>query len=224
MARKNKLDPGIQVFQGSLPKPDVYAATAGVGCCDNSTQMSYDKLHARTRFDNGLNHTNPTGGNLKFRFPTGNGWQVNRAEIVQGINEYGKGFNISVLAVPTYAFVTGIGVHIEAEEPGLTFDLVTRNGLVLPTDRVIKAEVTPDGCATERTVTDGGEDLFKGFGALGDAAMIDIFGRSNNGGNFSLEADEIALRVASMPANGIVRGTFVITVSYNFDVIHRAEI
>lgn len=258
MARNDKLKPGIQVFRGSRPRQDVFAANAGVGCCDNSSASDYDKLAERTRFDNSLAHSNPTGVNDKFAFPYGDGFSDTRNNIINLINKEGVGAHISILAIPTYAFVTGIGIHIEADEPGLTFDLVTRNGLVLPgtadtnslavegsttsidvdgttypltpgavnepTGCVKIVEATIDDCDVVRTLTEGDASTFEGFGALGNGvAFMDIFGRSAGCGEFSLEADEIALRVASMPADGVVTGAFSITVSVSYDVIHRAE-
>lgn len=256
MARNDKLENGIQVFRGSRPRQDVFSANAGQGgCCDNSTRSDYDKLAERTRFDNELAHSNPTGANDKFVFPFGDGFADTRNNIIQTINEHGVGAHISVLAIPTYAFVTGVGIHIEAEEPGLTFDLVTRNGLVLPgaaaADNlpvqggtvtiddetgnltgasvdapqgcVLKVEAeASDACTIERTLTQGDANTFKGFGALGNNTFIDIFGRTAGCGEFSLEADEIALRVASMPSSGKITGQFKIVVTVSYDVIHRA--
>lgn len=244
MARNDKLTPGIQVFRGSRPRQDVFSANLGAGCCPGPT-VDYDKLGERTRFDNALAHSNPTGANDKFSFPYGDGFSDTRENIIDLINREGVGTHISLLAIPTYAYVTGVGIHIEAEEPGLTFDLVTRNGLVLPGTaqaetvsvvgggggsvtlpakglvKVVEAAVG-DGCDIIRTETDGSAASFTGFGALNNNTFIDIFGRDGDG-QFSLEADEIALRVASMPSSGKVTGEFKITVSVSYDVIHRAE-
>lgn len=222
MARSDKLSPGIQVFRGSRTRQDVFAANAGDGCC-NPASTDYDKLAERVRFDNALAHLNPTGGNDKFVFPYGDGFQDTRDNVIKGINDHGVGFHISVLAIPTYAIVTGVGVHIEAAEPGLTFDLVTRNGLVLPTTNVHVVDAEVDDCTVTRTLTTGDASDFEGFGQLASGAIMkDIFGVS--AGEFSLEADEIALRVASMPASGMVTGSFKLTVSVNYDIIHRAEV
>lgn len=223
MARNDKLTPGIQVFRGSRPRQDVFAANAGIDCCDQTEQM-YDKLADRTRFDNSLAHSNPTGANDKFEFPFGDGFADTRNKILKGINDHGTGYYISVLAIPTYAFVTGVGIHVEAEEPGLTFNLVTRNGLVLPSDCQIMVEAVREDCAVERAMADSSEtSMLEGFGALGDNSFVDIFSRSSGCGEFALEADEIALEVATMPASGFVVGEFAIRVSVSYDVIHRAE-
>lgn len=224
MARVPKDESNLQVFRGSRPRLDVFAKNAGTGCCGTGAQVEYDKLAERVRFDNALAHSNPTGANDKFAFPQGDGFAYNSAEIIEHINTHGVGATISVLVIPTYAFVTGVGVHIAAEEPGLTFNLVTRNGLGLPgvaNGELI--EVTAgdgtQGCEITRTQDDGS---FEGFGALGNARFIDIFGRYGQG-EFSLEADEIILEVATLPASGVVTGAFELEVSVSYDVIHRAE-
>lgn len=224
MARNAKLSPGVQVFRGSRPRQDVFAANAGAGCCgDDSAQANYDKLAERTRFDNALAHLNPSGANDKFFFPFGDGFQDTRDSVIKGINDNGVGFHISVLAIPTYAFVTGVGVHVEAEEAGLTFNLVTRNGLVLPTSCVHVVGAVVDDCVVTRTDTAGDSTSFDGFGALGGNEFIDILGRDDGCGQFSLEADELALQVASMPSSGIVNGSFALSVSVSYDIINRAE-
>lgn len=222
MARTAKSANNIQVFRGSKGKPDVFTENSGAGCCGTGLDTAYDKLGERTRFDNALAHSNPTGANDKYMFPGGNGFSGEKSAILAHINDIGVGATISVLAIPTYSFVTGVGVHIAAEELGLTFDLITRNGLVIP-DAASPIEVATapglTGCEVVRTQTVGD---FVGFGALGNNLFIDIFGRDGTG-SFSLEADELILRVATMPASGIVLGEFDITVSVSYDVIHRAE-
>lgn len=232
MARNAKLTPGIQVFRGSRPRQDVFSKNAMSGCCGDHGTTDFDKLAERTRFDNALAHSNPLGGIDRYVLPYGDGFADTRNAIINGINDEGVGFKISVLAIPTYAFVTGVGIHVESEEPGLTFDLVTRNGLVLPQAKsfVVAAEATT-ACEVQRTVdvldpdatppADPGS-IYSGFGALGGAANVEYFGRDPMG-QFSLEADEIALRVATMPANGIVTGDFNIRISVAYEVIHRAE-
>lgn len=223
MARAPKNANNIQVFRGSRPKADVFTSNAGIGCC-GPVDFDYDKLGDRVRFDNGLKHLSPNGGVERYRFPGGNGFSDDRAAIINHINAVGVGAEISVIAIPTYAFLMGVGIHIESEEEGLTFDLVTRNGLVLPdtTPIMVTTGADPDvPCAVTRTQGTGD---FTGFGALGDNDLfIDLFARSATGGEFSLEADELILRVASMPASGKVNGTFDLTVSASYDVIHRAE-
>lgn len=223
MARTPKSANNIQVFRGSRTRLDVFSANAGAGCCGSGAQVAFDKLAARTRFDNALAHSNPVGANDKFHFPFGEGFADVREEIIKHINAVGVGAQISVLAIPTYAFVTGVGIHIAAEEPGLTFTLKTRNGLALPTAAVhVVSAVAGTDCELTRTDTAGSAASFVGFGALGNNLMIDIFGRDGEG-EFSLEADELILEVASMPSSGVVNGEFDLTVSVSYNVIHRAE-
>ena len=225
MARTPKAANNIQVFRGSRPREDVFSKNANSGCCGTGTQTEHDKLAGRTRFDNALAHSNPTGANDKFVVPYGDGFADARTNMINHINTFGVGAQISVLAIPTYAFVTGVGIHIAAQEAGLTFNLITRNGLVLPTTAVIEVEAAAAdaGCEVERTQTAGNADSFEGFGALAEGVLfLDIFGR-NGQGTFSLEADELILEVATVPAGGLVVGEFDITVSVSYDVIHRAE-
>ena len=228
MARTPKSANNIQVFRGSLPPADVFAQNAGAECCGGGTTVEHDKLGARTRFSNALAHSNPLGANDKYQLPYGPGFAGDKTRIVNHINAIGVGATISVLAIPTYAFVTGVAVHIAAEEPGLTFNLITRNGLELPLTQVltVEAAVGTAACEVERTLIDNsGEDAaeaFEGFGALDGNLFIDIFGRDGQG-EFSLEADELILQVATMPAGGVINGTFDITVSVSYEVIHRAE-
>ena len=236
MARAPKSENNIQVFNGSRPQPDVFAANAGSGCCGTGVDLLYDKLGERVRFDNGLKHLSPAGGVERYRFPAGNGFNSHKADILRHINAVGVGATISVIAIPTYAFVTGLGIHIGASEPGLTFDLITRNGLLLPsTGRIVTAAADADSpCGVTRTSVeltgaDGGEGEpplpleIEGFGALAAGELfIDHFYRDAQG-RFALEADEIILRVASMPAGDVVVGSFDLTISASYDVIYRAE-
>src|SRR5690606_12340737 len=116
-----------------------------------------------------------------------------------------------------------VGVHIEDFEDGLTFDIVTRNGLVLPVAGVlVTAEPGATGCEIDRTQSVIDADDYEGIGALAAGELFrDYFWR---GSAFSMEADEIILRVATMPAaSAPVLGTLDMTLSVSYDVIHRAE-
>lgn len=226
MARTDKAANNLQVFRGSRARMDVFSVNANSGCCGTGTDATQDKLAGRTRFDNALAHSNPTGANDKYVVPYGDGFADSRTNIINHINTHGVGATVSVLVIPTYGFVTGVGIHIAAEEPGLTFNLITRNGLRLPglgdgAGEIISVEAAAGdtGCDVVRTQ---GVGSYEGFGALDDNLFVDIFGR-NGQGEFSLEADEIILEVATMPAGDLVTGAFDITVSVSYDVIHRAE-
>lgn len=222
MTWNNKAANNLQVFRGSKPRVDIYTQDLmkGAGCCPDNVTVEYDKLARRVRFDNGLSHLNPTGGNEKFQLPLGDGFSMSRDEIIAHINNVGVGATVSVIAIPTFAFVTGVGIHVEAEEEGLTFNLKTRNGLVLPADVIHQVETSGEACAPERTLAAGS---YEGFGAMGENLYVDIFGRSALG-EFSLESDEIIVEVASMPASGTVIGNFGIRISASYDIIDRAEV
>lgn len=228
MARNAKSANNIQVFRGSKPRQDVFAQNSGSGCCA-SPLADYDKLADRVRFDNALAHLNPTGANDKFVVPFGAGNESTRQEIVDHINAIGVGAEISVIAIPTYAFLTGLSVHVAAEEPGLTFTIKTRNGLVIPSDITFAVDAVDDPsnpCGITRTLTEDSEGTWfeSGFGALEGSRFIDYFARGCCGlDQFSLEADEIILEVATMPAGGVITGAFELNVAVGYDILNRAE-
>lgn len=225
MARTAKLADNLQVFRGSFAKPDVFALNAGDGCCGPAAALSdYDRLGDRVHFDNALAHSNPTGANDKYRFPDGNGFGNQRQAILDHINANGVGASISVLLVPTFAFVTGLVIKVIAEEVGLTFDVVSRNGLVLPNDSERTVNITAGAeCGVTRTQTigDGDPSIYDGVGALAVGVLAQY--RIGRGDEFSLEADEIQLVVATMPAGGVVVGTFDLELALSYDVIKRCD-
>lgn len=220
MARTAKAATNLQVFRGSKPRQDVFALHSNEGCCDGALVSGYDKLGSRTRFDNALAHSNPTGANDKIHVPN-TGLESDHREIVDWINANGVGATISVLALPTYSFLTGVMVTVLAAEAGLTFDLITRNGAVLPTDQLITVIAT--GSACEVTRTQGVSEDFAGFGALTAGQLYRVI-IARDSGNFVLEADELMLRVATMPAGGLINGDFRLRVAASYDVIDRAPV
>jgi hypothetical protein len=228
MTRAAKDAENLQVFRGSFQKLDVFAQNAGDGCCGPGAVQAFDKLGDRVHFDNALAHSNPTGANDKYRFPGGNGFATERAAIIAHINQYGVGAQISVLVIPTFAFVTALAIKTWAEEDGLTFNVVTRNGLGLPagSERTITIEADEDNaCAVTRTETvgDGDPSIYTGVGALADGVLAEYrIGRGGDG-EFSLEADEIILEVATMPAGGVVSGLFDLDISVSYDVVRRCD-
>lgn len=230
MARQVKDPLNLQVFRGSKPRADVFTANAGVGCCDDTT-VNYDKLGQRVRFDNALAHLNPSGANDKWQFR--HGTNVDSQAIVDHLTDHGIGASVSVLAIPTFAFVKGVGIKILAAESGVTFALRTRNGLDLGTVAVGDGDATAEvivvdtgfdgACSSTHALSS--VDL-EGFGQLpNDVAVRDIFilPTGTARGAFSLEADEIILELASAPTGGIINGTFQIEVSVSYDIINRAE-
>jgi len=228
MARVAKDAKNIQVFRGGNPRPSVFEKHAGIGCCASGVTTVTDKLPDVLHFDNGLNHLNPTGGNEKYNFPNGSpsgSFETDRLAIIQHINDNGVGAQVSVIAIPNYAFLTGVAIKVYAEEEGLTFTLKTRNGLTLPDDvvKVIETAAVEGSCSMTRTVTDGDATSFTGFGALGtDNIFKDIVARSANG-EFAAEADEIIVEVATMPTSGSISGNFGFEIAVNYDVVGRAE-
>ena len=128
---------------------------------------------------------------------------------------------MSIFAIPTYAFVTGVGIVVLAEEPGLTFKLVTRNGLELPRVVTFGVNVAGDACCPVRTNV--AANITAPFGDLPTGVTEQyIFGRDASG-EFSLEADEIMLEVVTMPTSGVIAGTFDVIASVSYDIINRAE-
>lgn len=221
MAREIKDPLNLQVFRGSLPRADVFSANAGVGCCP-TTQVQYDKLGARVRFDNALAHSNPTGANDKWMFRHGT-QAGDTSLILDHLNDNGVGASVSVLVIPTFAFVKGIGIKIQAMEEGVTFNLKTRNGLDIEAGEFLVVDTGHDGsCISTHVLSTG---TFEGFGELPEDVVVrDIFFIPNETplGNFSLEADELILELASVPAEGIIKGEFLIDVAVSYEIINRA--
>jgi hypothetical protein len=229
MTRETKDEANLQVFRGSFPKPDVFAKNAGDGCCGPEANLqAYDKLADRVHFDNSLAHSNPLGANDKFRIPGGDGFSTDRQAIIDHINANGVGAQISVLVIPTFAFLKRVAIKVAAEETGLTFTLKTRNGLALPegASSIVAITAAETGCAVVRTETvdgsPGDQSQVTGFGALGTDIARYIF-ISSALGEFALEADELILEVAAMPAGGVVVGTFDIDIAASYEVVRRCD-
>jgi hypothetical protein len=228
MARSEKEATNLQVFRGSRPRQDVFAKHSNDGCCATGPSADYDKLDCRVRFDNALAHSNPTGANDKFIFPLGSGFAHDKDDIIKHINANGVGASVSILTIPTYAFITGIGIHVAAEEPGLTFTLALRNdttGIIAALeDNAIGVETSDvEGeCCPARVLANIVD--FPAIGALGSSRTIDYFLPAHDvRDTFVLEADELMLVVDTMPSSGVVTGAFEIQVSVSYNVIHRAE-
>lgn len=243
----------LQVFRGSKLPLDVFAKNSGRTCCGSGFAMSYDRLADVVHGPNSHAHLAPTSYNDKYvvpQGPAGGTLENDRNEIVSFINAVGVGAKIGVICIPNYAYITDVAVHIAASEPGLTFNLKTRNGLALPSKKVITVNTTRNEnevCVLDRTEVTSKKDItvnttrndsevtevpdsedpvdesaFTNFGALDGNVFVDIFGRDGDG-VFTAEADEIQLEVASMPVNKKVAGTFNITVSVNYTTCMRAE-
>lgn len=219
----------LQVFRGSKQPLGVFAKHAGSGCCGTSFSVGFDRLADVVHGPNSHTHLNPVSYNDKYMVPmgpVGGTLENDRDEIVSFINAVGVGAKIGIICIPNFAFVTDISVRIEAEEPGLTFNLKTRNGLALPSKKVITVKTTrseDNVCVLERDATDStAANAFNGFGKMDDNVFIDIFGRDGDG-VFTAEADEIMLEVASMPVGKKVVGNFRVIVAVNYSICDRAE-
>lgn len=219
----------LQVFRGSKQPLGVFAKHAGSGCCGTSFSVGFDRLADVVHGPNSHTHLNPVSYNDKYMVPmgpVGGTLENDRDEIVSFINAVGVGAKIGIICIPNFAFVTDISVRIEAEEPGLTFNLKTRNGLALPSKKVITVKTTrseDNVCVLERDATDStAANTFNGFGKMDDNVFIDIFGRDGDG-VFTAEADEIMLEVASMPVGKKVVGNFRVVVAVNYSICDRAE-
>lgn len=217
----------LQVFRGSRPKVDVFTATAGDGCCGTGPAVDYDKLDPVVRFDNALAHQNPTGANDKYHVPYGNGFDINRDSIIQHINKHGVGARVSVLAIPTYALIRGVAIHISGAEDGLTFNLKNRNSQTLLGNlggKKITGTRAEGDCVTTRAAEDIDQTALEGFGALpGGARTIDLQLFAKDTTNFAVDSDALQLEVATMPASGKVAGDFDIQIAVSYDVVRRAE-
>lgn len=219
----------LQVFRGSKQPLGVFAKHAGSGCCGTSFSVGFDRLADVVHGPNSHTHLNPVSYNDKYMVPmgpVGGTLENDRDEIVSFINAVGVGAKIGIICIPNFAFVTDISVRIEAEEPGLTFNLKTRNGLALPSKKVITVKTTrseDNVCVLERDAQDSTTaNAFNGFGKMDDNVFIDIFGRDGDG-VFTAEADEIMLEVASMPVGKKVVGNFRVIVAVNYSICDRAE-
>lgn len=219
----------LQVFRGSKQPLGVFAKHAGSGCCGTSFSVGFDRLADVVHGPNSHTHLNPVSYNDKYMVPmgpVGGTLENDRDEIVSFINAVGVGAKIGIICIPNFAFVTDISVRIEAEEPSLTFNLKTRNGLALPSKKVITVKTTrseDNVCVLERDATDStAANAFNGFGKMDGNVFIDIFGRDGDG-VFTAEADEIMLEVASMPASKKIVGNFRVVVAVNYSICDRAE-
>ena len=222
MARVAKAANTVQSFRGGRNRLGVWAKFAEGSCCEPGVALDIDRLPATVQWENANVHTNPLGGrNPTWRFSELQSGDAQ--EIVDLINTAGVGAVIELQAIPTFAFVTGVAVTTHKEETGLTFEVITRNGTPLPNDRVIHVEETDPGAncgGPARTIAVGSLDS---VGALGGATRAYEIAHEGAGGSFALEADVIALRVVTVPAGGVVNGTFDIAVDLSYTSTVRSN-
>lgn len=223
MARNPKSTNALQSFRGGRNRLGVWAKHAEGECCQPGVVLDIDRLPPTVQWENANIHTSPLGGrNPTWRF--GELQSGDKEAIIDHINAVGVGAIIELQAIPTFAFVTGVSVSTFAEEVGLAFEVITRNGTPLPADQVILVEEQDaGGCGettrTRVTTTDVGGNVLD-TGDLGAVGTLDGATRSytiavSGAGEFALEADVIALRVTSVPAGGVA-GHFDLAVDLSY--------
>lgn len=220
MARNAMSALALQLFRGGLNKLSLWAEHIGGACCDPAVTPRIDRLNPTINPENANVHTNPYGHRDYWHF--GTLADSIRDQIVRHINTAGVGAQLEVMVIPTFALLNTVRVDVLAEEAGLTFELKTRNGTVLPTGQLINVLETEggDGCGEVSRVQAAG--AYTGLGALSGATRSYTMGVSDIGGEFALEADVLILEVTGLPAGGVV-GYFDIQVHANYTAPGRSE-
>ena len=222
MARNAKSAKAYQLFRGGLNdlSKNPWIQNLGNGCCEVAPAIDQDRLNATIHSENALVHTRPMGHRDYWQF--GEHDDSTRAKIVKHINTAGVGAILEILVVPTFAFLQSVHIVALAEETGLVFEVVTRNGTELPSGQVIKVEETDagEGCGEVARVQSAGD--LAAVGALGNASRVHTIAVSDQGGEFALEADVIQLKVKSLPAEG-VKGYFDLRVHATYFAVGRSE-
>lgn len=213
MARNPKPTNALQSFRGGRNRLGVWAKHAEGECCQPGVVLDIDRLPPTVQWENANIHTSPLGGrNPTWRF--GELQSGDKEAIIDHINAVGVGAIIELQAIPTFAFVTGVSVSTFAEEVGLAFEVITRNGTPLPADQVILVEEQDAGGCGETTRT---LVTTTGLGAVGtlNGATRSYTIAVSGAGEFALEADVIALRVTSVPTGGVA-GHFDLAVDLSY--------
>lgn len=221
MARVAKSPKAMQLFKGGLNdiNKNPHLQQLGNGCCEVVPAIDQDRLNATINPENAQIHSRPFGNRLYWQFSEHD--DSTRAKIVKHLNEHGVGAELEVSVIPTFGFLYSVNVAVLAEEDGLTFELVTRNGTELPAGQVHKVIETDgaDNCGVGRVLEAG--DLAD-FGALDGASRVHVVAVSDTGGEFALDADVLILRVKTVPADG-VKGRFDLRVHSNTVATGRSE-
>ena len=203
MARNPKSAKAVQLFRGGRNdiQKNPWVQNLGFGCCDPSPVVDVDRLNPTINPENALVHSRPFGNRLHWRFSEHD--DTTRANIVAHINRIGVGAQLEVLVIPTFAFWHSLHVVTLAEEAGLTFNLRTRNGTVIPTSQTIRVTETDsgNGCGEVARVQTNAASP-SGIGGLSGATRVHNIFVDGNGGQFALEADVLILEVAALPASG----------------------
>ena len=224
MARNAKPAGAVQAFRGGLPKLGVWAQHLGGDCCAPSAAVDIDRLPPTVQWENANIHTSPIGGrNPTWRFKELK--QEDQRAIIDSINAGGVGTIIEAQLVPTFANLTAVGVGVFRSETGLTFRLVSRNGVYEAENNNVRAVSEVDGGAgctgVVRSLIDLGDAVDWTFGELdGDTRRYYIHQDLEM---FALEPDVIGIEVLTMPAGGVVVGNFDFTLDVTYESYARSS-
>jgi hypothetical protein len=192
----------LQLFRGGLNKLTLWAEHIGGACCDPLVPAQIDRLNPTINPENANVHTNPFGHRDHFHF--GSLHDSLRDKIVRHINTHGVGAQLELMVLPTFSLLHAVQFVTLAEEPGLLFELKTRNGTVLPTGQLIQVSETEGGNGCGEVARVQAEGAYTDLGALNGATRVHTLGVSDIGGEFALEADVLILEVTAMPAEAVV--------------------
>lgn len=222
MARVAKDAKAKQVFKGGLNSlaTNPWLQQIGNGCCEVAPVIDQDRLNPTINPENSLVHTRPMGHRDYWQFSEHD--DTTRRQIVKHLNDNAVGAILEILVIPTFSLLYSVHVVAMAEETGLEFEVVTRNGTDLPSGQLIKVSETDgaDGCGEVGRVQAAGN--LAAVGLLGGASRVHTIAVSGQGGEFALEADVIQLRVKSLPAGG-VKGSFDLRVHTTYFAVGRSE-
>ena len=222
MARVAKDPKAKQVFKGGLNdlSKNPWLQQIGNGCCEVAPVIDQDRLNPTINPENALVHTRPFGNRDYWQFSEHD--DTTRRHIVKHINDNGVGSILEILVIPTYALLHTVHVVALAEEAGLEFEVLTRNGTALPSGQLIKVEETDgaNGCGEVSRVQSAGD--LAAVGLLNGASRVHTLAVSDQGGEFALEADVIQLKVKSLPAGAVI-GAFDLRVHINYVAPGRSE-
>jgi hypothetical protein len=222
MARVAKSAKAIQAFRGGLNdlSKNPWLQQIGNGCCEVAPAIDQDRLNATIHSENALVHTRPMGHRDHWQFSEQD--DTTRRQQVAHINANGVGSIIEIIVIPTFGFLQSVNVVALAEETGLEFEVVTRNGTVLPSGQLIKVKETDagSGCGDVARVQSAGS--LAAVGLLDGATRVYNIAVADQGGHFALEADVIQLKVKSLPADGVL-GRFDLRVHITYFAVGRSE-
>ena len=235
MARTVMGAKALQLFRGGLNQLSLWAKHVGGACCDPVVMPKVDRLPPTVNPENANVHTNPFGHRDYWHF--GSLADSIREGIISHINANGVGAQLEVLLLPTFSLLNAVRVDVLAEETGLVFKLVTRNGTALPGTTVYpdvdEFPGAPSGQLIKVAETEGGSGCgevsrvqsagaYTGIGPLGGATRTYTLGVAGHGGEFALDADVLILEVTAVPAGG-VKGFIDIQVHATYTAPGRSE-